>query len=172
LIWRPESLPVIGDWNPDGPMLPVEFARHSEGDRVTLVLLPPDIAASSQVYWAELRADSVAEAREALRARERVQSDRIGMWSPGVKYTAPCADIVAAWAGSKHFDGVVWTTLGPKWNDTNGQIPTVAEVVAFLRGRLPGSSAEEYVRKAPRQVRTPYRERIEQELGWSCTSAV
>lgn len=40
LVWDPNGLPiehtnpVEGAWSPDGPHLPVEFARHSSGSRI------------------------------------------------------------------------------------------------------------------------------------------
>jgi nitroreductase len=38
LIWKPENLPIIGEWKNDGPMLPIEFSRESGGQRITLVI--------------------------------------------------------------------------------------------------------------------------------------
>ena len=47
--------------------------------------------------------------------------------------------------------------------------PTSAQVIAYLRS-LDGqqkTKAEEYVRKAPQQIKTAYRKAIELELGWT-----
>jgi hypothetical protein len=62
--------------------------------------------------------------------------------------------------------GVVWTALGPRWDGRDGRVPSCSEVIAFLSSQGADSAAEEYVRKAPRQVRTRYREEIERHLGW------
>lgn len=40
LIWNPGNLAMTGEWQPDGPMLPVEFARVSTDGRLTLVIAP------------------------------------------------------------------------------------------------------------------------------------
>ena len=40
LIWCPRELILAGEWKPDGPFLPVEFARVSQDKRLTLVLYP------------------------------------------------------------------------------------------------------------------------------------
>jgi hypothetical protein len=35
LVWDPRDLPVKGAWRPDGPRLPIEFARQSDNGRLT-----------------------------------------------------------------------------------------------------------------------------------------
>ena len=50
----------------------------------------------------------------------------------------------------------------------DGRQPTVEEIVKHLR-ELPcdvRERAEKYIRKAPRQIDTPYRRRIEAEFHW------
>ena len=68
-----------------------------------------------------------------------------------------------------NLDAVVWTALKPKFQEEIGQIPTADEVIAFLKHLPPETKkvAEEYVRRAPAQVNTEYRRRIENELGWT-----
>ena len=68
LIWDHRDLPVIGLWRSDGPASPVEFARQSPADRLTLV-----IAGNSErvpVFWTPLDVRSLDEARHALTRRE------------------------------------------------------------------------------------------------------
>ncbi|HOW68396.1 MAG TPA: hypothetical protein P5055_13320 [Candidatus Paceibacterota bacterium] len=38
LIWNPRDLPITGDWQGDGPVLPIEFTRISDNGRLTLVI--------------------------------------------------------------------------------------------------------------------------------------
>jgi hypothetical protein len=38
LIWDNGNLDSKGDWQNDGPMIPVEFARQSKNGRITLVI--------------------------------------------------------------------------------------------------------------------------------------
>lgn len=71
------------------------------------------------------------------------------------------------WASQKAIDGVVWTALPPKFNKEQRK-PSEEELLTYLTS-LSGearSLAEEYIRKAPRQVTTPYRHKIETSLGW------
>ena len=64
---------------------------------------------------------------------------------------------------------MVWTALPPKFCGKNGRMPTEEEVVEYLRS-LTGCKrerAKEYIQKAPQQINTVYRRRIEAEFHWS-----
>ena len=68
LLWRPESLAMTSAWNPDGPLLPLEFARLSGNNTLTLVIHPA--SPPQQTYWVTSACPSVADARENLGKRE------------------------------------------------------------------------------------------------------
>jgi hypothetical protein len=73
--------------------------------------------------------------------------------------------------GQSHvsIDSVLWTALPPKFNDVNGRVPRVEQVVSHLSG-LTGRArddAERYVRFAPKQIDTSYRRKIEATLEWT-----
>ncbi len=165
LIWNPQTLPIIGGWQDDGPPLPVEFARRSQNGLVTLVIV--DGAPTVQTLWAPLNVPDLAAAVEALRQRERMpSSNRIGRWPDGAPNSQ--AKIIAAWAKERGLQGAVWTALPPKWNDEE-RVPSCDEVLGYLAA-LTGDTqqqAEEYVRRSPLAVRTPYRAAIEAELDWT-----
>jgi hypothetical protein len=112
-----------------------------------------------------LDVDSLTDAKAALKRREGVPLGWIGCW-PSTSTTS-AEQAVSAWAIERGFDGVVWTASPPKWNDTNGDAPTVAEAIAWLIALGDRQApAREYIEKAPAAVRTPYREAFERELGW------
>lgn len=169
LVWQPRQLPLASEWFHDGPVLPLEFARHSGQktgeDRLTLVALSS--GAPVRTRWAKLDVANLEEARKALRVREGTKLDDIG-YCPGSP-TFAFGETIATWASGKGIEGVVWTALPPKFKGEEGRIPTVEEALDFLSGLSgkPGALAEEYIRKAPMVVRTPYRETFERELGWS-----
>lgn len=117
--------------------------------------------------WAEVEAQEVPSARYALRVRENANLRDIGYCGAGVAGQGLHLNVVRAWAQSCGIDGVVWTCLGPKWRNTEGRIPTADEVLTFLRAQPKNSEAEEYIRKAPKQVDTMYRRRIVADLGWT-----
>jgi hypothetical protein len=85
--------------------------------------------------------------------------------------------IVDAWACQAGLDGVVWTALKPRFNKKDGCMPTIDQVLGYLRGlshndHATWNLAQEYVRKAPRQIDTDYRRRMECEFGWTPLSEV
>jgi len=71
--------------------------------------------------------------------------------------------------GERGFDAVIWTALTPGFQGKRGAPPKLEEALAHLRG-LEGESrknAEEYIRRAPAQIKTLYRAAIEDEFKWT-----
>ncbi|MYN47639.1 hypothetical protein GTP23_21590 [Pseudoduganella sp. FT93W] len=168
LVWDPRALPLGSPWSSDGPRVCVEFARKSENGRLTLVLAGD--AQPSTGFWALCPQDAMAQAIEALALREGIppsaRARRIGQWRPGQEDPPHMSDL-SPWAARHGITGAVWTDLRPNFDD--GQTPGIDRVLHYLRG-LTGEKralAEEYIRKAPRQVRTRYRPDIEAEFGWT-----
>jgi len=171
LIWSPRTLPVKGAWHEDGPFLPIEFSRQAADGRITLAITPG--APRIPVLWAELAVESLHDAVSELGYREGIPPEywpaHVGLWQPGLSFAQEQADVIAAWGEERGFDGVVWTALPTGFKDARGTVPTLHDVLTYLRG-LTGESlhkAEEYIRKAPAQTRTPYRTAIEEALGWT-----
>lgn len=173
LIWRREKLPVIEPWQDKGPNLPVEFARQSRDGQITLVI--KDGLPVSPVLWAKLDVATLEDAREALRAREKIPRSNveqdIAHWSRnnGASSRSEMA-VIETWAAqTPAIEAIVWTALPTKFEDEIGRMPTEQEVVAYLRS-LNGrklDDAREYVCRAPLQIRTPFRDAIERELQWT-----
>lgn len=178
LVWDPRTLPCAEEWRNDGPLLPVEFARESgdkpETRRITLVIC--DGAQPVPTCWTQLRADIIDDARKALAVREYERASR--QWTE--KYIGFCdlqtgaqsgreAATIAAWAAAAGLRGAVWTDLPCGFRDKRKTMPSMDEVIAYLSS-LDGPArdgAEEYVRRAPAQVATRYRQQIVEALGWS-----
>jgi hypothetical protein len=170
LIWDQRDLPIQGSWLKNGPFLPIEFARQSIDDRITLVCVPGMKLVHS--LWALLIPTSISTAREALRVREgipRKHLDDIGVWTKNQQTSnSKVSANIGAWASSLGFDAVIWTNLPPKFHGEIGRIPTLEEVVSHL-SNLQGQKkerAERYIRMTPSQIQTNYRSHIEKMLGW------
>lgn len=173
LVWKPQLLPISGGWKYDGPSLPVEFARHSADGRITLAICPA--VARVATCWTYLDVSSIDEAAEKLGLREYDKAspkwinDYIGRWDRHTgKSSGMESQTIAAWAALRELDGVVWTNLPCKFGGNNNVMPTADQVITHLQSLVgkERESAEEYVRKAPKQIDTLYRRSIVQELGW------
>ena len=169
LIWDHGDLPISDDWSDDGPSLPVEFARQSGDGRITLVIT--DGSEPVPVFWVRLEVDRLDDARHALAKRERISlpyiEQSVGYWSKASRSAHTEAGPIGEWADGVRATDVVWTALKPRF-DGKAVIPSSADVVAYLSG-LTGEKrrrAEEYIRRAPPQIRTPHRREIEHELNW------
>jgi hypothetical protein len=109
-------------------------------------------------------------AREALRVREGIPrknfGKHIGTWMLG----HPCPQMILSlpeWATARGVTDVVWTALPPKLPATKGSPASrVVRHLAALRGQQ-RITAEDYVRRTPRQIDTSYRRLIEAALQWT-----
>lgn len=171
LVWNPGSLPIRRGWYKDGPLLPIEFARESSGGRITLVLVKGAPAVRS--LWALLSTTDLDAAMEALRDREGIPSrngsEHIGVFSRAGLSSGTGAPTIGHWVERKDLDAAVWTDLPPGLKGKRKEVPTADEIVAYLRLVSPEErrNAEEYVRRAPLQVDTDVRRRLELEFGWA-----
>lgn len=176
LVWDDKRhLPLLSRWHEDGPLLPVEFARESDGRRITLVIC--NVTPRVRSLWAVADAVDVSTARQQLGLREYPKASpqwietEIGYWDKcSGKSHGSEAETIALWAESKGLAGAVWTSLpcGFRGRTRRGIMPTGETIVAHLRG-LTGEErdeAEKYVRCAPTQIDTPFRRLIVEQLGW------
>lgn len=171
LVWDTRELPIRTGWFNDGPLVPVEFLRQSKDGRITLVIdegRPP-----ARVLWALMEATNIQDARRALGEREGIPEKNwlkhVGAWTHRDDAPPTVMPALDRWAQACGIDGVVWTALPPKLGTRDEYRATYQEVIAHLAS-LEGRQrevAEQYVRKAPRQIDTPFRRRIESVLHWT-----
>ncbi|MGH8121436.1 MAG: hypothetical protein ACREPT_01545 [Rudaea sp.] len=127
-------------------------------------------AKAVRALWAVMDSSDLTAAREALRSREGIsqgnEPQHIATWSAGDQSPTSIPEL-ASWAVANTIDLVIWTALPSKF-DGAVQTPTAEQVIGYLKG-LVGTKrdhAEQYVRRAPRQIDTAYRRLIEAELNW------
>jgi hypothetical protein len=68
LIWCPGALQIKSCWHRDGPPLPIEFARISLDQRLTLVIHPG--SKDQRTLWASALSQELEAVRANLRDRE------------------------------------------------------------------------------------------------------
>jgi hypothetical protein len=169
LIWNIGALPIQREWFKDGPFAPVEFSRQSSDGRMTLIIDPN--ASPVRLLWAHMLSVDLASAKRALRDREGITAKEwestIGSWQRGEPAPASIPEL-ARWADAHGLDAAIWTALEPKF-DNRDVSPSADQVIQYLR-KLTGTardSAKQYIERAPRQIDTEYRRRIEADLGWT-----
>lgn len=168
LIWNPGSLKIQNKWFDDGPILPIEFTRISEDDRVTLIIDPEGTLV--RTLWAFMTVTEIAIAKSSLQNRENVKNiDTIKSVSVYDTNSDQIVKEIKNWLEIVNIDAAVWTGLSYS-KKTNNKRPTVDDIIDHLRNKLDYNAkkvAEEYIRKAPKQIDTEYRRRIEMEFGWT-----
>ncbi len=171
LIWRPDNLLIRRKWFTDGPFLPIEFARKSKDGRLTLVIT--DKAKPVRTLWALMATDDLDKAKSSLQTREGIPEKKLDKLIASVTSNEETTDsiklIIQNWVKRLELDAAIWTNLPPKYNNTDGQVLTIDEAVSYLRDSDINTriTAEEYIRKAPKQIDTDYRRRFEAEFGWT-----
>ncbi len=169
LIWDKRSLPITGDWQRGGPILPIEFSRVSSDGRLTLVIDPQNGAGVTTRY-ALSASVNLNEAIACLREREGTTKERIGFvnlvsntereWSRQ-QHPGAC-DAIKAWAQAHDWQSVIWTAL-PSNFESEGRPPfSVPAAMAYVNG-LTGETktrALEYLQRAPEEVDTPIRRQL------------
>lgn len=78
LIWDKRDLPIVGDWQAGGPVLPIEFSRVSGDGRLTLVIDEQN-GADVTTRYARSERVNLSEAVASLQKRENnPPKERIG----------------------------------------------------------------------------------------------
>jgi hypothetical protein len=195
LFWDSRYLKKKGNWQEDGPLLPIEFARQSERTPLTLVLFPQ--ASDVQTLWTLTKITDLKKAIAALAKREHTKEGYIGYFSRLDK-SSRCNVIpdvlsrIKKWTIEKELDGVVWTDLPKKFkvdltaeneDDSEMEVGTEAnkEIVRDIRtdvteetvsAYISQLSTEEmekeknYVTRLHYQIDTKIRKMLRSEFGW------
>jgi len=156
LIWKSGALPVASPWHCDGPPVPIEFVRISEGGELATAICLN--ATPVPVLWAWLNTASLETACRALREREGIpesRDDGLGILTVTETAVGPLAE----WARARGIEGLIWTALPACINGTEGRIPTLKEALDYLQ-RLEGETrkhARRYIKQVPPQIDTAYR---------------
>lgn len=176
LIWDWENPPIESEtWFSDGPFLPIEFVRISKDGRLTLVVL--EGALPIPVLWNFMKTDSLAEARENLRAREKTPNIDYIHYVNGNATNCHLSGVpreIRSWAKAKNIEAVIWTGLQANFETKSNVAFNEKNVISYLKGLdiEKNKLAERYIRKTPNQIKTKMRCAIEEELGWTSTSEV
>jgi hypothetical protein len=175
LVWDKRELPILDQWQPGGPVLPIEFSRISDDDRLTLVIDERN-GVEVQTHFALSPKTDLELAINDLQIREKTSRQRIGFvdrttgnsnaaWRE--KYS-PSFERIRRWCDGKDLDAVIWTALGPKFKDAGQSEPFSPEAALRYVNGLTGETrakAFEYIQNAPPEVQTPFRHLFKTQHG-------
>jgi len=171
LIWCPGSLRIKTRWRPDGPVLPIEFARISRDGRLTLVIHSgsPEL----RTYWALSEFETLEEASENLSKREETSRKNIGSVTienqePGAA-SGTAAKIHSWLKTQRDLEAAVWTGLSSNWEKRRGVPFTVEDAVQYLselertrdQAIATYDRAREYIKNTPPQIQTGLRKIVQ-----------
>ncbi|WP_020046792.1 hypothetical protein [Rhizobium leguminosarum] len=167
LIWNPAKLKIREPFRQTGPILPIEFARISGNGRLTLVI-DERHGERCETFYAISSFDNLDDARDNLRDREGMTHvNGVGfvdlphdvVSERALERHPNAVPIVREWAAQHDFDAVIWTALAPNFAEMQSVEFSVDAAMIYLKA-LPSEKfalAEDYIRKAPKTVRTPLR---------------
>ena len=171
LIWKPDNLLICREWFNDGPLLPIEFVRQSNNGRLTLVI--SEKAKPVRTLWALMATDDLNTAKQSLRIREEIPQSKIETSISSIISNENTDNhiktVIQQWAKLQNLDAVIWTNLPPKFDNINNKEPTLDKAIQYLTSLDINKqmTAEEYIRKAPRQIDTEFRRKFETTFGWT-----
>lgn len=172
LIWNQENLKIIDNkWFESGPILPIEFARISNGGRLTLVIKPNWTEVTTQ--YAISAFQQLNQALENLMIREKTVLNRIGYYNflTDEKHIRPANEVIIpnlkVWRDQTNVDAVIWTDLPPNFYDLRRLTFDLKNINVVLKGLNTEEFdlAKEYIVKAPEQISTKFRSEIEQLIN-------
>ena len=154
---------LIDKWEPDGPKLPIEFARKSDDGRLTLVIFSNYIVLTERwikTQWCFIKT-SIDDAISFLAEREKCSISRIGLFYPKNEFESEDEILrsLNVWALGKEIDAVIWTNLPATFNNED----EILNYVLCLKGDA-YMRANEYIFSTPIQTKTYLREKIEKIL--------
>lgn len=164
LIWdpRPEFDARVSAWCADGPRLPIEFCRVSKSRHGALTLvIDEDLGTGVDTLYAISTRSTVDDAVADLRDREATVTKCIAVvTTDGRLNRGRCSGTVLDWAALHKLDAVVWTDLQSNFSDRTKQVFSHEAGLSHLRSlsALGVQQAVTYVQRAPAQVKTPFRQ--------------
>jgi len=157
--------------------LPIEFARISNDQRLTLVIHPgsPD----QRTYWALSEFETLKDARANLGDREGTQNLKNihSLTTTGKQLGEIDGQIftkIRQWLETqKNLEVAIWTGVQSNWESRRGKFRP-EDAVKYVREleRAKNNAKEafdrtrEYIRNAPAQIQTPVRVRLRKMKGW------
>lgn len=178
LIWEPRDdyKKLIGHWEDDGPILPIEFSRISSSRNGALTLvIDPDNGSLVQTKYTLSKRKEPEDAACDLRTREGTVIRHIGLIDLETNFVrghwTAIIDKIKLWAIEKQFRAVIWTDLPSNFTKKTDKIFTPENAIEYLKS-LPVDgqrSAKEYIKNTPSEIQTLFRNMVEKDKWFAET---
>lgn len=169
LIWKPENLAynIESSWSSDGPFLPIDYSRISNDGRLTLVI--SDEVNEVKTKFAISTFETLDQAILNLAIREGSNISTIGFYIKNSRQFSPnnfkYKNNIEVWLEQNiSVDAVIWTNLTENWKIKTKFKDRIEYLLSL--DELAMKTAEEYIRKTPKQINTQLRSEIEKKLDW------
>jgi hypothetical protein len=165
------ALKLVGKWQSDGPLFPLEFAYITKSNVLTLAIHP----ASSQVqtFWAQSEFEDLEEAKGALGKLSRTELSDISCSSAEEnsnkdELAAATYDSLRVWLKQKGLDAVVWIGRKSNFKEATGADFTEESAMDFINmlSKNQRLAAEEHIINYPDQIETTLRQQLRIKFGW------
>lgn len=165
LTWNHDFQSDFRAWKENGPRLPIEFARVENSGELTSVICMD--APLIQVMWSLLEIDTLENACEKLRECEGISKARFNNIG-SMLISGPEGGSLSQWGADKQIDALIWIALPPKFEGTEGRLPSLDEALSYLSSLTGEAQARtrQIIGQTPRQISTNYRCAIAKKFGW------
>jgi len=177
LVWKPEPLLIVGNFEPTTLHLPIEICRISKNKTLTLAI-DGTCGKLCPVYVATSGFDKLSDSIKDLREREETNRKNIGFVDLLAEQRSASAqsrgfktvEIIKLWAMESGYDAAVWTALSSNFAETDkaNEAFSIDAAIRYLE-RLNDETLDcalNYIRRAPAQVQTPVRAAV--NARWPC----
>ncbi len=166
LIGRPGDMLIEGQWEPNGPVLKIEFSRISADGRLTLVI-DPKHGSDVKTQYVKSRRSAIEDAICDLMIREGTDCANIGKCTKQNSGDCEYANI-RDWLNDSDCDAVIWTNLKSNFEKKWERVPFSLENAFRYLHSLPSickANARNYINEAPEPTQTRLREYLKSK-GW------
>lgn len=167
LIYKPGDMLIEEGWQPNGPVLKIEFSRQSADGRLTLVI-DPQHGTDIKTYYVKSGRTQLEDAICDLTIREGTSTNKIGLCHKQDTENRDCDQPnIREWLSNSEFDAVIWTNLTSNFEKKQKVPFSVENAFHYLESLSPvcKANAHDYISKAPHQAQTRLRIYL-QSKGW------
>ena len=138
-----------------------------------MTLVISETAKPIRTLWALMATEDLEIAKDSLRIREGISRNNFETFIASVTVTENTTEerklTIQNWAKFLNLDAVIWTNLPAKFREADKREPTLNEAIEYINSLDVNTrkTAEEYIRRAPKQIDTKFRREFENRFGWT-----